>query len=1406
MKKERRNKLTEVIRDIYQEKLKQNSPFNIVDMAEAVESLSIDIYSENKRFIYELIQNADDASLSNNSQLLIEIVDDFVIVSHKGKSFDEKDLRGLCGIGRGTKQNDASKTGYKGIGFKSVFGQRDGLVYVKTGDLLFKFDKNEAIEQGWNSKWGSQKDWEQKNQLNFKAPWQLIPLLSDSVDNKKVEDALLNNNYTVKTAIKVESPEKLIADINQLFQDARFILFLRKVSTIVLKTPNGKQKIQKIINSDNSSFLTLKKNNNYLSNWYLKNWIHEVPNEIKTELKLDSKSPKKLQNITKTELSFAIKLTKDGDSVENLIENDSSIFTYLPTNVKEYGFPFLVNSNFLVDAGREKLHKDRIWNKWLFKVIGYQLIECVRELGQDTTLNKSFLKIIVKDYLDETDELGKQFNIGLNIGIDKVAFLKNANGEACLLKDLIRDDTGIISQKLIEPDYLTRFINSATELTVVKNENILPKFTGSDKLENFGLKVFNDFLLKEFVQTKSFNEGLKIILNFELLKFLKSKDDEDATGEWNYIIKNTPFVFSSNGKLEKIPLVCFPVSNFRTGFGSENTIIDDGVYQKIKSDNEIYNWLVKLGVSEPSEIAFLEQEIIGKIDEVVTKDNWKVICEYLMLLHNNNKLSESHYSNLQDLRLKTNSGFKKAKKCFLHTSFLPKIDFNKFFKDLNIVSSDYIGKYDVFEWKSFFVKLNVSDDINFIKSYKIDGKSFDADYQKVAVEDLKKYKHTYPHLLRGNKFVISYFSFFQDTIKYDYAKVFWDRLVEKYSISYSGDKTLNSSYLKENRAVRKYKLNGKKLLLADVMPWGYFNSKENVLSYIEYFLKIKKSKCIPTVLGTNVSVDNAYANTLENIEISGNYLPIIKVNKLLSKDWIQFLGINQELKLDDYLDLITKINLDLFKHKVKTENIKRLGLIYNEISKYLSNLSIVTENKIKNWAKQNQIVCKDRIARSTNDVYWLRVEGFEDSMDKIPALLVPPNVSVNKNIETLFSLMGIKFVDECDYEPINVEEDVNLKIKILEIVPAICLLLKSKLKIDDSNQFLLETYDLLKDFKFHSCSGISLILNYQQKSIKGANVDHYLDKCALFFTTNWRYPIDRYDISKYISKIIQVVGFDQEIQLLLELNSFQRHKYLASQELYDSNINQLSGFIKISELIDNLTPTFIPEKNSDNNLDNNSTENKESIVSQDYYPDEEDSREDDKKENRISYDEEELNQLKGLFGRELDSNELEEENIFAQIKALKHFKNKGFDISQAEVNFKENYKNKYLDYVKDLEGNHIKVLCRSARNGILYFGGYAWVKLEENNTSLFVLRGERSEDCIIINSQEDLENKLKSYYKVIRRSNTNYLDVQKIVDVDDSESELQFLYMVKKSTYDLIFNPQQNTPGISEGGLIDDEI
>lgn len=87
-----------------------------------------DRYDDRTHFIYELLQNAEDAltkrqNCGGKRSVLFVLNDKELRAIHCGKPFDEADVRGICGIAESTK--DLTAIGRFGIGFKSVYAFTD---------------------------------------------------------------------------------------------------------------------------------------------------------------------------------------------------------------------------------------------------------------------------------------------------------------------------------------------------------------------------------------------------------------------------------------------------------------------------------------------------------------------------------------------------------------------------------------------------------------------------------------------------------------------------------------------------------------------------------------------------------------------------------------------------------------------------------------------------------------------------------------------------------------------------------------------------------------------------------------------------------------------------------------------------------------------------------------------------------------------------------------------------------------------------------------------------------------------------------------------------------------------------------------------------------------------------------
>lgn len=130
---------------------RRRTPENVLQVLENVlrqlgsstRALARDLYTSESRFVYELIQNAEDndyiRARNGDPYIKFTLTPTTIVVENNELGFNEADVRSICKVGDSTKINRTGFIGEKGIGFKSVF-QVAQKVRIQSGPFDFYFE------------------------------------------------------------------------------------------------------------------------------------------------------------------------------------------------------------------------------------------------------------------------------------------------------------------------------------------------------------------------------------------------------------------------------------------------------------------------------------------------------------------------------------------------------------------------------------------------------------------------------------------------------------------------------------------------------------------------------------------------------------------------------------------------------------------------------------------------------------------------------------------------------------------------------------------------------------------------------------------------------------------------------------------------------------------------------------------------------------------------------------------------------------------------------------------------------------------------------------------------------------------------------------------------------------------
>jgi len=317
-----------------------------------------ELYADPTHFLYELLQNAEDALGELSSRKKIRTVrfklsDDALIFSHYGKPFNDEDVDSICDIRKSTKNdNDTGTIGKFGIGFKSVYEFTE-TPHISSGNEHFEI-------------------------RNYVEPQEITPLAI------KDGQTIIKLPFNRKDRTAGESKSEIEKGFGNF--DAQSILFLRHITRIEWQTEN-----------ENSGFLE------------------------RTEKQLDKQNKhvrmvtirSSLQDKAESWLIFDRDVHNDEKDVNSLLEigflctgsaknwsvipatKELNLSVYFPTE-QETHLKFHVQGRFNTTKTRERIIANT-WKNHLITETGEILIDALRWLKKNKKLDRGVFRCLPTD-------------------------------------------------------------------------------------------------------------------------------------------------------------------------------------------------------------------------------------------------------------------------------------------------------------------------------------------------------------------------------------------------------------------------------------------------------------------------------------------------------------------------------------------------------------------------------------------------------------------------------------------------------------------------------------------------------------------------------------------------------------------------------------------------------------------------------------------------------------------------------------------------------------------------------------------------------------------------------------------------------------------------------------------------
>lgn len=665
---------------------------NAQRLTRALKLLSDEIYAKEDRFIYELIQNACDSSPTGDEGVQVNIqlnVSGELTFSHNGKPFSNDDVSSLCDVGGSTKVADESRIGYKGIGFKSVYGQSSH-VTIRSGKFHFKFNRDH-----WHGR---------------EVPWQILPIWCGDTPPNLVT---IDTNTVVSMILDEESAAAFY--LESIVDNPEFILFLDGLSQLSVTTPARAFSLSKTQTGD---VVTIHSGDTVHGRYLCKNFVRTIPEDVRDSLKHDVSIPEKMKKMHKIPISFALPL----DENQVPLDEVHPVFAFFPTD-EHLGLQAIVNAAFCTTASRETLHRNHPWNRYVLGEVAVCMCEWMAQIAHQEQWRPEMLSILPKNRRT-TGGLADEFLPILKNALEKHPCIPDSTGTRCVTPgSALYDTTGIIS--LI--DGTTMKGSSGATATLIHADL---KHVRDHLDESYGLRVvempqFSE-IVKQFERILSTPKGNDTLVGYLFSKYPKG----------HRALQSTAWLLDKNDTMSRPNSIFWPPDG--TGaipeLSEDLKLLRDSYIEWAMRDEKFHDWILQIGVGTVDAITLIRRILLpqqGKnrlTDDQC--DNWLGLA---LEAHGAGEIKSDEYPILGGLKVATKGGERKQiRECWVGSPYLEDCSWEELVagrSEFHFVNERYYKRLDDgHRMVKFFVNCGAQLDIGTVSTKRTERNDLPANY------------------------------------------------------------------------------------------------------------------------------------------------------------------------------------------------------------------------------------------------------------------------------------------------------------------------------------------------------------------------------------------------------------------------------------------------------------------------------------------------------------------------------------------------------------------------------------------------------------------------------------------------------------------------------------------------------